>query len=261
MTRLLVTGGTGVLGRAVVTLLSDAGEDVRVLSRRALIDAERGSSTTMQGDLTTGAGLMTALDGVETVIHCASSPARRTRATDVDGTQRLVKAARMAGVRHLVYISIVGIDRIPLPYYKAKLDAERAVRTAGPPWSIVRATQFHSLLRQGLRLADKLPVVPILQGMKFQPIAPVEVAARLVAVAAGSPTSRIDEMGGPQIRSLHDITRAYLRATGSHRPTVPVLYLPGKAARAFRQGANLAPDHAEGVITWEDYLETTFSHR
>ena len=125
--KILVTGGTGVLGRRVVDRLHSAGVETRVLSHSE-------KPGTVNGDLLTGEGLDPAVRGIDTVIHCATSPFRKAREVDVEGTGRLIEAANRAGVSHLVYISIVGIDRAAsYPYYRVKLDAERVIeRLPGP---------------------------------------------------------------------------------------------------------------------------------
>ena len=116
----LVTGGSGSLGRRVVERLRDAGREVRVLSRS-------GRPATVRGDLLTGEGLERAVHGVDTIVHCASSP-RKTRQIDVEGTERLLRAAVRTGISHIVFISIVGVDRNPyFPYYRMKLEVERIV--------------------------------------------------------------------------------------------------------------------------------------
>ena len=102
----LVTGGTGRLGSKVVERLGSAGIEARVLSRS-------GRYGTYRVDLLTGEGLDRAVRGADTIIHCASSPFRKARQIDVEGTARLLEAAAKAGVSHVVYISIVGIDRVP----------------------------------------------------------------------------------------------------------------------------------------------------
>jgi uncharacterized protein YbjT (DUF2867 family) len=119
--QILVTGGTGSLGSRVVDRLTEAGENVRVMSRYRRAD-------TILGDLLTGEGLEEAVEGVNTIVHCASSSLRKTRQVDVDGTRRLLRAAERAGVSHLVFISIVGVERNPyFPYYRMKLETERII--------------------------------------------------------------------------------------------------------------------------------------
>src|SRR5450759_3038214 len=139
----LVTGGTGALGRHVVTLLLSSGHRARILSRNP-----RGDMDAVRGDLATGAGLVKAVAGMDAIIHAASAATQPTklRTTDVLGTRRLLAMAREEGVRHVVYISIVGMEGIAYPYYKAKLATEAVVQENIVPWSILRATQFHTLM-------------------------------------------------------------------------------------------------------------------
>src|SRR5260370_31132510 len=125
--RILVTGGTGTLGRLVVSRLREAGHDVRVLSRRTREAADGIEYVT--GDLATGEGIDAAVDGAGIIVHCAGSAKG-----DEDKARSLVQAASRAGAQHLVYISVVGADRIPVisgvdramfGYFAPKLTAER----------------------------------------------------------------------------------------------------------------------------------------
>jgi uncharacterized protein YbjT (DUF2867 family) len=252
---ILVTGGTGTLGRLVVPRLRDAGCDIRVLSRRSR-EGEDGIEF-VTGDLATGEGIEAAVEGTEIVVHCAGS----TKG-DEGKARHLVRAASRAGVRHLVYISVVGADRIPVAsgidramfgYFASKLAAERAVAGSGLPWTTLRATQFHDLILTTARQMARLPVIPVPAGFRFQPVDAGEVASRLVELALGTPAGLVADMGGPKVYGMDELVRGYLRARGKHRPIMPVP-LPGKAARAFRAGANLAPDRAVGRRTWEDFL-------
>ena len=198
-------------------------------------------------DLRTGEGLHAALDGADVVVHCASG----FKGDEVAG-ERLVAAARTAGVAHLLYISIVGIDRIPMGYYRAKLAVERQVEASGVPWTILRATQFHDLIVTMCRAQRWSPLL-VTPSVRFQPIEVTEVAARMAELAGAPPAGRVDEMGGPEVRQGRDLARAYLGATGKRRAVVP-LRLPGRAFAQLRSGANLAPEHAVGVRTFEEYL-------
>ncbi len=244
----LVTGRTGVLGRRVVERLGSAGIEARVLSRS-------GRSGTVKGDLLTGEGLARAVRGVDTVLHCASSSLRKTRRTDVGGTGRLLDAAERAGVSHLVYISIVGIDRVQsYPYYRAKLDAERIVEGSPVPHTILRATQFYDLVFGAMRALDKLPVMLVPRGLVGQPIDAGEVAGRMVELAFDGPAGRAPDVGGPGVWTMAEAARGYLCATGRKRKLLEVP-LPGKTARAFRSGALTCPQNAYGRITWEEFLQ------
>ena len=252
---ILVTGGTGTLGRHVVRRLLAADCEVRVLSRHAHEDDDAVEHVT--GDLADGEGIEAAAKGTEVVVHCAGSPKG-----DEVKARHLVRAAADAGVRHVVNISVVGADQVPMAgradramfgYFASKLGAEQAIADSGVPWTTLRATQFHDLTLKTARQMAKLPVVPVPSGFHFQPIDPGEVAARLVDLALGSPAGLVPDVAGPRVYDMGELVRGYLRASATRRLTVPVR-LPGKAAAAFRAGANLAPDRAVGRRTWEEFL-------
>lgn len=255
-TTTLVTGGTGTLGSLVVPRLRDAGHTVRVLSRSSREAAE--GTELVTGDLDTGEGIGAAVDGAEVVVHLAGS----AKGDEVKA-ENLVRAASRAGtVRHLVHISVVGADRVPVVsgvdrtmfgYFASKLGAERVVADSGLPLTILRATQFHDLVLKTVQGMAKLPVIPVPSGFRFQPVDTDEVAARLVELALASPAGLVPDLAGPQIHTMAELVRGYLRARGKRRLLVSVR-LPGKAARAFRAGANLAPDRAVGRRTWEEFL-------
>jgi uncharacterized protein YbjT (DUF2867 family) len=253
---ILVTGGTGTLGRRVVSHLRDAGCDVRVLTRRSR-EAEDGIQF-MTGDLATGEGIKPAVDGVAAIVHCAGS-----NKGDADLTRNLVRAASsVMRLPHLVYISVVGADSIPMVsrvdramfgYFESKRETERVVADSGLPWTTLRATQFHDLILTVVRQLAKLPVAPVPAGFRVQPVEADEVAARLVELTLGDPAGTVPDMGGPRVYGAADLLRGYLRATQRRRLILPV-WLPGKAARVFRAGANLAPKQAVGSRTWEEFL-------
>jgi uncharacterized protein YbjT (DUF2867 family) len=246
-TEILVTGGTGVLGRRVVDRLRAAGHGARVLSRS-------GREGTVRGDLLTGAGLEGAVDGIKTIVHCASNPYRNTRQTDVDGTQRLLGVAQRAGVSHVVFISIVGVDRNPYyPYFRVKLEAERVIERSPVPWTILRATQFHDLVLRALRILDRLPVLIVPKGFVGQPVDTGEVADRLIELALAPPAGRVPDVGGPEVLTSSELARTYLEVAG-HRKRLVEVPVPGRAARAWREGAQLCPDQPYGSIRWQEFL-------
>lgn len=251
----LLTGGTGTLGRLVVPLLRDADRKVRVLSRRDHEPAD--GIEFVSGDLATGDGLEAAVTGAETIVHCAGSAKG-----DEDKARNLVRAASRAGAQHLVYISVVGADRIPVVsgvdramfgYFAAKRAAERIVADSGLPWTTLRATQFHDLALMTAQQMARLPVIPVPTGFQVQPVDAGEVATRLVELALGQPSGLVPDMAGPRVYRMGELIRSYLRTSDRRRPLMPVR-LPGEAARAFRAGANLAPERAVGRRTWEDFL-------
>jgi uncharacterized protein YbjT (DUF2867 family) len=253
---ILVTGGTGTLGRQVVPRLLEAGRRVRVLSRDGHDHAEEVELAT--GDLTTGHGIQAAVDGAEVVLHLAG-----TAKGDEVKARHLVRAASQAGVRHLVFISVVGADRIPVTtavdramfgYFAAKRAAEQVIAGSGLPWTTLPATQFQESVLLTVRQLARLPLaVPVPAGWRFQPVAAGEVAARLVELTLDAPAGLVPALGGPRTYTLAELVRGYLRATHRHRLLLPV-WTPGGAARAFKAGANLVPDRAVGHRTWEEFL-------
>jgi uncharacterized protein YbjT (DUF2867 family) len=246
---LLVTGGTGRLGSRVVARLRGAERDVRILSRS-------GRPGTITGDLITGEGLEAAVEGIKTIVHCASSPIR-TRQVDVKGTERLLQVANRAGVSHLVFISIVGVDRNPyFPYYRMKLKTERIVDQSSVPWTILRATQFYEFVLKQIRFLELGPVALLPKDFVLQPIDAGEVADRLVELALSAPAGRAPDVGGPEVRTFADLAYSYQEATGRHRRLVEAP-VPGKIARAFREGAQTCPERRYGTITWEEFLKRT----
>lgn len=234
---ILVTGGTGILGRPTVELLRAAGHDVRILSRST------------GGDLSTGAGVAEALAGVDTVLHLATSASKK----DVPQTQRLVDAAKAAGVTHFVYISIVGVDTVPYSYYRAKFACEQIIEASGIPFTILRATQFHSFVAMIPRAARKLPVIFSLNAPD-QPIKVEEVAQRLVELVAAGPSGLVADIGGPEQLTIREAIAIWQKAAGTHKPvwTIP---LGGKMMRAMRAGEHMPGLPGYGTGTFAEYAE------
>ncbi|GAA1550066.1 SDR family oxidoreductase [Brevibacterium picturae] len=246
MQPILVTGGTGTLGRAVVWQLAEDGREVRVLTRRA--DGETEPYRRMVGDLTTGTGLSAAVSNVEAIVHCA------TGKRDVEATRNLVTAARSSGENpHLVFVSIVGIDHIDLPYYRTKLATEQVVAESGLPFTIQRATQFHDLIARILASQRWSPITVVPRRFRFQPIDTRDVAQRLSELVASDPTGRATDIGGPDVIGMDRLARIYHSVHGQRRRVVQV-GLPGFVASAFAAGHNLTPSSTVGTIDFEQHL-------
>jgi uncharacterized protein YbjT (DUF2867 family) len=231
----LVTGGTGRLGTHAGRLLRARGHQVRVLSRRT------------GGDLRRNLGVREAAAGAELVLHAATDTHYRFGAGDPQQTRNLLAAC--AHVRHLLYISIVGVDQIPLRYYKHKLECERLVGESGLPYTILRATQFHELVDGLFTRLARWPLAPLPPRAKVQSVAAEEVARRCVDLLEAGPLGRAPDFGGPEIhtaRELLDLWPGRLR----------VLPLPivGRLLHAYAEGRNTTPEHADGRLTWAQYL-------
>ena len=183
-------------------------------------------------------------------MHCAT---QGTGDKDAKAIENLIAAARRAGVAHIIYVSIVGIDRIPLPYYKTKLRVEEALAASGLGHTVLRATQFHDLIKAIFASQRFSPVLLALRGVRFQPIDTRDV---------GGAAHRTDRRASGRARGRHRRARRgrthrpgsdLPRRPGSRRRVVGVPSL-GRIAAGYRSGANLVPDNPVGTITFEEYL-------
>ena len=241
----LVTGGTGRAGAELVRQLRAGGHEVRVASRSAGEDR-------VVVDYASGAGLVAALDGIDTVVHCVGG----TAGTDRSALEAVVRAARAVAARpHLIYLSIVGVDRIPLGYYRGKYAAELSLEASGLPFTVQRATQFHQLVGGLVKVLCRPPVALVPQGVAFQPISTATVATRLVELVQAGPGVRAPDVGGPEVLSLRELAEQFLAAGGRHRRLVD-LPLPGRVVGSLKSGANLTADHALPGPTFADYLRS-----
>ena len=263
MDTVLVTGGTGHLGRDLVSRLRGSYR-VRVLARSAGSDPD---VEWIRGDLATGEGIAAALAGSQTLIHAATlSPAARRgfvvpkdlwsspSEVDRDGTARLLDQAAAAGVGHVLYVSIVGIDRPRVPYLRRKLEAEYLVRQARVPWSIARATQFHWLLDRMLGKMARLPMVP-LPDLKVEPVDTTDFADYVVESIGNGPAGRLADFGGPEVLTFSEAFDQWRQIRDGAERTMRVP-LPPAAANAAAAMSISDPASRHGTITWGEWLRT-----
>ncbi|ORT55266.1 NAD(P)H-binding protein [Streptomyces sp. CB03238] len=262
MDTVLVTGGTGHLGRDLIGRLKPA-HRVRVLARTRGTDPD---VEWVRGDLRTGAGIREAVAGVRTVVHAATwSPAARRGYllptdfwrsppdVDVHGTRRLLDEAGRAGIGHFAYVSIVGVDRPLLPYLRLKYQAEELVRAGDVPWSVLRATQFHWLTDRLLGKAARLPVLPLPTDIEAQPVDSGDFAAYVAQRVADGPGGRCEDFGGPEVLRFGDLVAQWQRIRGRHRKVVR-LPVPARFERAAR--ALTCPAGHRGAVTWSAWLRS-----
>lgn len=236
----LLLGGTGHLGRACIPLAEAAGHRLR-LARRP------------QVDLRTGAGIAEAVRGADAIVFAAGDP-KRHRQVEVEGLRRLVEAALQAQIPHLIFVSIVGVDRIPIPYYRSKVAAEALLGASGLGHTILRATQFHSFIDAIFSGLARFPfILPLPRGFHVQPVATPEVAARVVQCLADGPRGLLPDYGGPQVFTLREAAEAWRRFRGVRKRIVEIP-VPGAAAAALRAGANTNPAGELGRGTWAQWL-------
>lgn len=261
--KVLLTGATGYLGRPLVRSLLAAGHDVRALSRRE--QPGQAGVEWVRGDLKTGEGIAESVAGVEAVVHAATlSGIQNGQAkmryvlfhpahTDVGGAQRLVDAAGDPGVSHFIFTSIVGVDKVPMGYWKHKVEAEAIVVGSGLPYTIARATQFFELVDATVRYALKYPIAMMPRVQRVQPIDPGDAARLIAPLVDREPVSGIVNFGGPEEMTMGEAADAWLEQRGVRR-RIRGMPLPGRIGKALASGA-LCTEDQSGTITWREWLE------
>ncbi len=180
------------------------------------------------------------------MLHLATS-----RSKDIGQTRHLLEA--MTPAQHLVFISIVGVDRIPYGYYRDKVASEQAIEASGIPFTIIRVTQFHGFVNEVLEAQRRLPVTIVLP-VSAQTIHMPEVAERLADLAAAGPSGRVADLGGPEQLTLREYARQWQAHHGVRRP-IWALRLPGKTMAAFRAGHHMPGLPGGATVTYREYLE------
>lgn len=243
--RIAVAGGTGTVGRHVVSALRDAGHDVAMVTR--------GNGA----DVLTGAGLANALTGADAVIDVTNTTtlsAKKSRAFFETATRHLLAAEEEAGIGHHVALSIVGIDDIDSSYYAGKLAQERAVAAGPVPFTIARTAQFHEFA--GQLLAGMSGPIAIMPTTLMRPVAAREVGVHLVRVAEAGPAGRAQDLVGPRDEELADLARRQLAFDGIRRRVlglrIPGSYGRGLASGSLRGGA----DALTGTVTFDAWLRS-----
>ena len=209
--KIVVIGGTGLIGSKTVAILRQGGHEVVAASPKSGINS------------ITGEGLKTALAGAQVVIDLANSPSFEDKAVleffETSG-RNLLPAEAAAGVRHHVALSIVGTDRSPeIGYFRAKVAQEKLIQASGVPYTIVRPTQFLEFLGGIADSTAEGNSVRVSPGL-FQPIAADDVAAIVAEVALGAPRNGIIEIAGPERAPFNEIVARYLKAVGDPRKVV-----------------------------------------
>lgn len=242
--RIVVVGGTGTAGRAAVRQGQLRGHEMVPASRSSGVDA-------LSGD-----GLAAAVAGAQAVIDLSSVPTlSRRKASRFFGTasRNILTAAEHAGVRHVVRLSIIGVHRNPHGFYAAQLEMEEIYESSPVPTTILRAAQFHEFSAQTLQRGSVGPL-GVAPKARVQPVAAVEVGARLVSIAEAEPVGRAPDLAGPRQEELSDMVRAYARRVGRRAP-MPAVSLPGAMMHGLRQGLSLPEADAElGEQTFDQWL-------
>jgi uncharacterized protein YbjT (DUF2867 family) len=256
MSNILITGGTGQLGRSLSGIFSEKLLSHTIASR----NKPTGALDWCKLDLATGEGCDEAVSGKKIIFHLASATANPSYATDVEGTKRLLDAAARNGVAHFIYISIVGIDRVPLKYYKIKLKTEAEIQASGVPNTILRATQFHDFVDFMLGRFLRFPVGILPKKALVQPVETRAVAWKLFQLSKGHPLNGTVEMGGPEVLTLGEMANAWLDA---RRKSKWIVNLPSLNAvtKALAGGGLTTPENSMECLTWQDWLREKYGVR
>jgi uncharacterized protein YbjT (DUF2867 family) len=209
--KIVVIGGTGLIGSKAVSILRQGGHEVVAASPQTGVNT------------ITGEGLNEAVAGTQVVIDLANSPSFEDRAVleffETSG-RNLLAAEAAAGVRHHVAVSIVGTDRMPdNGYFRAKVAQEKLIEASGLPYTIIRSTQFLEFIKGIADLSADGNMVRLSPGL-FQPIAADDVAAIVAEVALAAPRNGIVEIAGPERAPLDAFVARYLQAVGDPREVV-----------------------------------------
>ncbi|MCE9596516.1 MAG: NAD(P)H-binding protein [Spirochaetia bacterium] len=253
--QILILGATGLLGKYVTKVLKAKHPILAGRTKPANVKQEFWRDV----DLLTCTGLEVALTGVDTVVHLASATRGFDSRVDVDGTAELLRVARAKNIKHLLYVSIVGIDRIPIKYYKIKLETEKLIKDAGLPYTILRATQFHEFVDLILEKAMGLPLGFGLKRARIQPVETAAVAREIGTLLDRGPGNDTIELGGPEVFTFSDLARTWLAAQKQSKLIVPIPELFfGKAGRPLTAGALTTNRASRDSIGWNAWLQAKY---
>lgn len=243
--KIVVVGGTGLIGSKLVKNLRELGHDVLVAAPNTGVNT------------ITREGLAEAMDGAQIVVDVANAPVWEDQAVldffETSG-RNLLAAEAAAGVRHHVALSIVGSERLPENgYFRAKVAQETLIKASGIPYTILRATQFFEFvggIAQSATVGNEVRLSPAL----FQPIASDDVAAALADVALAPPLNATIEVAGPDAIPLDEVVRRFLRAAQDGRNVVPDVRARYFGAVLDDQSLTPGKDPRLGAIHFDDWL-------
>jgi uncharacterized protein YbjT (DUF2867 family) len=247
--KILITGSTGQLGSALLQQLKSTEYNVKITSRRK--PESTGQFEWVYSDLVSGEGLEEAVKDVDVIIHTATSPMKNSKIVDVSAFGKFV--SNLPHIKHFIYPSIVGIEDIPFKYYRHKYEAEELVKNSIIPYSIVRATQFHSFVENTLISKPFFKRYFVPGSIKFQSVDVGEFANHLIRLIDKGPQGKTDDFGGPDILSLREMAELKIKINNETNKVVS-FSLPGKLYDAFFEGKNTNDTQRIGKITFEEFL-------
>ena len=245
MSKILITGGTGTLGKKLCQQLDAQNISYIVGTRKKSKDPDK---VTM--DLIKNTGIGEAVIGKEIIFHLATDMKK-----DTEATQNLLNALGAQSNVHLIYISIVGINSIPFSYYRQKLSSENAIKRSGISYSIVRATQFHEFAHRIIENLLKYRIGILPKKIVLQTIDSSLVAKKLMNVSQKRPQNKTYELGGAEILNLGQMADEWLNLTGKHRLIINTP-IPGKLGKALRFGKLTTSYKYVESSTYRQWLES-----
>jgi uncharacterized protein YbjT (DUF2867 family) len=255
---ILITGGTGTLGREIIKQLNYPGQQIAVITTQEDPGLPKGINI-VKGDLSDRQSIRDAVNNADIVIHSASNPLN-AQVVDVDGTRNLVASINKKKLKHFIYISIAGIDKSDFPYYKVKYNVEQLIAAANVPYTILRATQFYEfVLHRMIKPYDTGKSLTIPAGLKFQAIDISEVAGRVTGLMESAPKNETITIAGPAVQTIEEMAQAYLD-TLNRKDELKTEQLPGERFDMLRSGINLCPENAFGTKTWKQFLNKHFNN-
>ncbi|UVM48411.1 SDR family oxidoreductase [Pseudomonas sp. B21-015] len=243
--KIVVIGGTGLIGSKLVNNLRERGHDVLAAAPSTGVNS------------ITREGLAQAMDGTDIVVDVANAPSWEDQAV-LDffetSSRNLLAAEAAAGVRHHVALSIVGSERLPENgYFRAKVAQENLIKASGIPYTILRATQFFEFvggIAQAATVGEEICLSPAL----IQPMASDDVAAALTDVTLAAPVNGTVEVAGPEAMPLDELVRRFLRATQDARKVVPDVHARYFGSMLDDQSLTPGKNPRLGAIRFEDWL-------
>ncbi|CAF4527044.1 unnamed protein product [Rotaria sp. Silwood1] len=268
MVKVLIVGGTGPVGQTLSKLFLSSQTPFLIGSRNPISInnendnvASQSTSNWIHMDLTKNEGINKSIDDdVDTILYLASLPQATTndgQPIDITLTKNLLNSIQKKNIKHLVYLSIVGVDKMPFSYYKGKLECERLIKESGIPYTILRATQFHSLVEDFANYLLNYPMDTISKVAKIQPIQIEAVAMELAKIVKEPPLNSTYDIGGRKIYTMKEIADSLLEARPEKKPTVNMPIID-EILNGFAEGYNTCDNISLNSNTWEEYLANKY---